>query len=149
MEHPGTKNLIPFSERTEEEQREIRSKGGKASGAARRAKANLRQAIETVLSAKLSNEKAAEQLRALGFKDTHEAAVAFAMVLKASKGDTRAFEAITKYLTTSKDKHDIAEQKQRIKAARLANEQAEEGQQVQSETIVIVDNWREDDGDSV
>jgi hypothetical protein len=31
----GSDNLIPFDKRTEEEQREIRSKGGKASGVAR------------------------------------------------------------------------------------------------------------------
>ena len=44
------KNLIPFSERTESEQREIRSEGGKASGAARRRKRALREAADLYLS---------------------------------------------------------------------------------------------------
>ena len=33
---PNEKNLIPFDQRTEEEQRDIRSAGGKASGVSRR-----------------------------------------------------------------------------------------------------------------
>lgn len=46
-------NLKPFSERTESEQREIRSKGGKASGEARRAKKTLADAIRAVLDEEL------------------------------------------------------------------------------------------------
>lgn len=40
------KNLIPFSERTESEQREIRSRGGKASGESRRRTASLKKAAK-------------------------------------------------------------------------------------------------------
>ena len=40
------KNLIPFNERTESEQREIAQKGGIASGAARRRKRSMRQAAD-------------------------------------------------------------------------------------------------------
>ena len=43
------KNLIPFSDRAENEQREIRSNGGKASGKARREKADLRKMAQTIL----------------------------------------------------------------------------------------------------
>lgn len=45
----GQENLIPFSERTEDEQREIRKSGGKASGAARRRKADLRRMAQDIL----------------------------------------------------------------------------------------------------
>ena len=44
------KNLIPFNERTESEQREIAQKGGIASGAARRRKRSMRQAVDYYLS---------------------------------------------------------------------------------------------------
>lgn len=44
------KNLIPFNERTESEQREIAQKGGIASGAARRRKRSMRQAADYYLS---------------------------------------------------------------------------------------------------
>ena len=44
------KNLIPFNERTESEQREIAQKGGIASGAARRRKRSMREAADYYLS---------------------------------------------------------------------------------------------------
>jgi PBSX family phage terminase large subunit len=43
------KNLIPFSERTESEQREMRSKGGKKSGESRRRKKNMKQVMDMLL----------------------------------------------------------------------------------------------------
>lgn len=46
----GRENLRPFDTRTEEEQREIRVKGGKASGKARRKKKELKQLLELALS---------------------------------------------------------------------------------------------------
>ena len=42
-------NLIPFEERTESEQREIRSKGGIASGKSRRHKRDLRKTAAWLL----------------------------------------------------------------------------------------------------
>lgn len=45
----GQENLIPFSERTEEEARENGRKGGKASGVARRRKADLRRMAQEIL----------------------------------------------------------------------------------------------------
>lgn len=44
------KNLIPFSERTEKEQREIRSAGGKASAEARRERKTLKEELLMLLS---------------------------------------------------------------------------------------------------
>ena len=52
MPRDGTKNLIPFSERTEEEQKEIRMKGGIASGEARRAKRDMRERMKMMLEEK-------------------------------------------------------------------------------------------------
>ena len=46
-------NLIPFSERSEKEQREIRSKGGKASGEARRKRKTQREFLENALDMKV------------------------------------------------------------------------------------------------
>lgn len=52
MPRDGTKNLIPFSERTEKEQKEIRTKGGIASGEARRAKRDMRERMKMMLEEK-------------------------------------------------------------------------------------------------
>ena len=43
-------NLIPFNERTEEEQRRIASMGGKASGEARRRKKSMKEQFDLLLS---------------------------------------------------------------------------------------------------
>lgn len=43
-------NLIPFADRTESEQREIRRKGGKASGKARRERKTMRETAEYYLN---------------------------------------------------------------------------------------------------
>ena len=50
----GQDNLIPFSERTTEEQREIAKSGGKASGVARRRKADLRKIAEGMITGDIS-----------------------------------------------------------------------------------------------
>ena len=46
---PNEKNLIPFTERTESEAREISAKGGKKSGETRRRKRTMKQVMETLL----------------------------------------------------------------------------------------------------
>ena len=50
MSVSGEKNLIPFDERTEDEQRQIAAAGGRASGAARRRKRALKEAADLYLS---------------------------------------------------------------------------------------------------
>lgn len=49
----GQENLIPFNERSEKEQWEIRSKGGKASGEARRKRKTQREFLENALDMKV------------------------------------------------------------------------------------------------
>lgn len=51
------KNLIPFSERTEEEQREICSKGGKRSQEVQREKKTIQKILNEFLNAKCSDSK--------------------------------------------------------------------------------------------
>ena len=53
----GEENLIPQSERTKEEQREIARKGGIASGKARREKADLRRQMQIWLESDVTTDK--------------------------------------------------------------------------------------------
>ena len=50
-------NLIPFNQRTDEEQRAIQRKGGKASGEARRQKADMRELMKLMLTEDIPNHK--------------------------------------------------------------------------------------------
>lgn len=118
----GADNLIPNSERTPEELREMTRKGGIASGKARRKKANLRKAFETILQAEVASPNVKKQLEELGFDSTNEMALAMVMMQKAMKGNVRAFEQISKLTTTDvKDSLDKKEQRERIEALKLEN----------------------------
>ena len=50
-------NLIPMNRRTKSEQRKIATAGGKASGAARRKKRDMRKAAEMLLNMPVSNKQ--------------------------------------------------------------------------------------------
>ena len=114
-----SENLIPTNKRTKEEAREISRKGGKASGEARRRKADLKKALKTVLEADVHSDKVAEQLDKMGFDNSNLMAMVFAQMQQAQKGNVRAFEAITKVMGVEKDELDRKEQRQRIKALEL------------------------------
>jgi len=115
--------LIKNSERTPSERRENAKKAGVASGKARRKKANLKKAFETILQADVASPNVKKQLEDMGFDTTNEMALAMVMMQKAMKGNVRAFEQISKLTTTdAKDSLDKREQKERIEALKLGNE---------------------------
>ena len=76
------KNLIPNSERTSAEIKEMTSKGGKRSGEVRREKKLFQQAVLAALEAKGESG------------DSVLVDMIAAQVKKALKGDTRAFEVL-------------------------------------------------------
>ncbi len=86
-------NLIPFSERTEDEQRKIRSMGGVASGAARRRRKALREAADIFLSLPLPDKDEVKRLRKLGL-DKDDIDVQMGIVARLAQmamlGDVRA-----------------------------------------------------------
>lgn len=106
-----------------EEARELGRKGGIASGKARRRKADLKKAFNTILKADVANENISKQLEALGFEATNEMALAMVMMQKAMKGNVKAFEQIARLVAIdTKDSLDRKEQRERITAIQLGNE---------------------------
>ena len=79
-----TENLIPFNERTEDEQRELARKAGIASGEARRKKKMLKELLELALS----------QPSDIVEGEDNYTAITAALVNKAIQGDTKAYEVI-------------------------------------------------------
>lgn len=105
------------------EAREFGRKGGIASGKARRKKADLKKAFNTILKADVANENIAKQLEALGFEATNEMALAMVMMQKAMKGNVKAFEQIARLVAIdTKDSLDRKEQRERIVSIQLGNE---------------------------
>lgn len=140
MPRDGTKNLTPMNKRSLEEQKELQRKGGKASGIARRKKADLKKAFETLLALDVTDSKIKKQLEEMGMAGNNEALLAFATFQQAVKGNQKATENIIK-LTNTKDRYDIQEQKERIKALKHENREREEAEKGSTETIQIVDEW--------
>ena len=62
----GENNLIPLDRRTEDEQRKIQSMGGVASGAARRRRKALREALDVYISLPVQDKRSLNRLLRAG-----------------------------------------------------------------------------------
>ena len=94
---PNEQNLIPFDERTESEQREIRSAGGQASGVSRRRKKSLIEAAELYLSLPVADKRTWNRLAREGVEPEdvdNQMAIIAGLALKAMKGDSRAAKVL-------------------------------------------------------
>lgn len=79
-------NLNPFGTLTENKQREISSKGGKASGEARRKKKLLRECLEILLEKEITDKK--------GETMSGAEALSTKLFAEAMKGNVKAFEVL-------------------------------------------------------
>lgn len=92
MARPQDKNLIPNSERSPSELREMTRKGGIASGEARRRKKSMKESFETLFAMQASDKyKNAFRKQGMEVPDdlTHEQALVLSMTAKAIAGDAR------------------------------------------------------------
>ena len=120
----NNENLIPFGKRTESEQRKIQSAGGKASGAARRRKASMRETMNRLLTMQAEIPGLSDVLRADGGESTYEEIISMAMIIKASQGDVAAYNAIKATVgQTDQTEADLEEQRIRTDRARRARDQ--------------------------
>lgn len=96
--YDGRANLIPFNRLSEEEQKEIRSKGGKASGEARRKKRDMREVAKAILEHAMNEAQIDEVLgnsKELLDGDKSVMAVLTArMVQEAGKGSYKHYETL-------------------------------------------------------
>jgi hypothetical protein len=96
----AAEDLISLADRTTDEQQEIATKGGIASGKARREKKAMRETLEILLTMPLK-DGSIEQLEEIqsiaslkGKNITVQEAIMFAQIQRALKGNTRAAEYI-------------------------------------------------------
>ena len=94
----GIDNLIPFNQRTEEQQREIAKMGGKASGEARKKKRDMREVAKAILEHAMNDEQIEEVLGSSKYLldgDKSVMAVLTArMVQEAGKGSYKHYETL-------------------------------------------------------
>lgn len=112
-----------FDKRTAKEQREIAVMGGKASGEARRRKADFRKTLNMLLTAEIDSEEWKPVLEALGVECTLESALNMAMIKEGLAGNVKAYEAIAKYSGQSNQtERDDEEQRIRTERAKRARD---------------------------
>ena len=113
----NNENLKPV--RTKSEARERGRAGGKASGAARRRKADFRRTLNALLTTEIDSTEWTPILKAMGLDSTLESAVNMAMIKEALAGNVKAYVAIKDVLgQTSKSDIDLEEQQLRMAATK-------------------------------
>ena len=98
---PNEKNLIPFDQRTEEEQRDIRSAGGKASGVSRRRKRSLKEAADLYLSLPVSDRRVWNKIARRGVDPEdidNQMAMIIGLTMAATAGNAKAAKVIVDLL---------------------------------------------------
>ena len=94
----GYENIRDANEkRTPEERRELAKKAGKASGKARRRKADFRKTLNLLLTAEIDSEEWKPVLESLGVECTLESALLMAQIKMALAGDTQAAKFVAQY----------------------------------------------------
>ena len=105
------KNLVPQSERTKSEQREIAQKGGIASGVARRRKRSMKEAADYFLSLPETDRRTVNaMLRAQVPPEDidNQMAVVKGITAAAKRGDARAAAVLLKMLGEDSPQEDAA-----------------------------------------
>ncbi len=118
------KNLVPQTERSPSEAREMGRKGGIASGAARRRKKSMKQKMQLLLSLPAAGNDQAE-LAAMGVEPgdmDNEMVLIKALFLAAAEGDTKAFDRIQDVLGRTVAREELALKKQEAKRRAASGE---------------------------
>lgn len=118
------KNLVPQTERSPSEAREMGRKGGIASGAARRRKKSMKQKMQLLLSLPAAGNDQAE-LAAMGVEPgdmDNEMVLIKALFLSAAEGDTKAFDRIQDVLGRTVAREELALKKQEAKRRAASGE---------------------------
>lgn len=139
---PNEENLKGhgFHERTAEEQRAIAVMGGKASGEARRRKANFRKTLNMLLTAEIDSPEWKPVLEALGIDCTLESAMLAAQIKEAMKGNTKAAYFVAQYAgQDGKSDSDLEEQLAKIQLMQAQKEKAQKAAPEEDKSQVAVD----------
>ena len=144
----NNENLKPV--RTKSEARERGRAGGKASGEARRRKADFRRTLNALLTTEIDSTEWTPILKAMGLDSTLESAVNMAMIKEALAGNVKAYVAIKDVLgQTSKSDTDLEEQQLRMAATRakmgVEEEEVEDDGFLDALNETAADDWSDDE----
>lgn len=103
---PNENNLIPLNKRSKSEQREISSKGGKASGEARRKKRTLKDGMRMLMDLEVTDRRSWNKLSRLGIDISdidNEMLMLVALMKQAQNGNVAAYDRIKDLLDENND----------------------------------------------
>lgn len=136
----NNENLVPFNKRTVSEQRKIQSAGGKASGEARRRKADFRKTLNMLLTAEIDSEEWKPVLEALGVECTLESALLMAQIKEALAGNTKAATFVAKYSGQSPEPEENRRNRDADTELKKARKQAVTGENETDEALDKLDS---------
>lgn len=128
------------SNRTPEERRELAKIAGKASGAARRRKANFRKTLNLLLTAEIDSEEWKPVLESLGVECTLESALLMAQIKEALAGNTKAATFIAKYSGQSPEPEENRRNRDADTELKKARKQAVTGENETDEALDKLDS---------
>lgn len=129
-----------FDKRTTEELRVITSKGGKASGEARRRKANFRKTLNQLLTTEIDSPEWKPVLESLGIECTLESALLMAQIKEAMAGNTKAATFVAKYAGQSPESDENRRNREADTELKQARKQAVTGENETEEALDKLDN---------
>lgn len=129
-----------FDKRTANERRELAIKAGKASGEARRRKADFRKTLNMLLTAEIDNGEYKPVLESLGVECTLESAILMAQIKEAMAGDTKAATFIAKYSGQSPESEENRQNRDADTELKRARKQAVTGENETDEALDKLDS---------
>lgn len=127
------------SNRTPSERRELAIKAGKASGEARRRKADFRKTLNLLLTAKIDSPEWTPVLEALGVDSTLESAMLAAQIKEAMNGNTKAAYFVAQYAGQSPEPEENIRNREADTELKKARKQAVTGENETDEALDKLD----------
>lgn len=127
------------SNRTPSERRELAIKAGKASGEARRRKADFRKTLNLLLTAKIDSPEWTPVLEALGLESTLESAMLAAQIKGAMNGNTKAAYFVAQYAGQSAEPEENIRNREADTELKKARKQAVTGENETDEALDKLD----------
>ena len=133
----NNENLKPV--RTTSEARERGRNGGKASGEARRRKANFRKTLNLLLTAKIDSPEWTPIIESMGLDSTLESAMLMAQIKEAILGNTKAAYFVAQYAGQNSMPDEDIRNKEADTELKKARKQAVTGENETDEALKKLD----------
>lgn len=137
------KNLVPFTERSKSEARQLSSKGGKKSGETRRRKRDLKNTMKALLEMPVTDNNLWNSLSQMGVSPeniNNHTAIAVALMREAMCGSVKAFKEIRNLLGEDNDAELLKLKKQELKL----KEQKQDGADGDGRIFELIEGLKDD-----